>query len=460
MVSEMECKDAKQKLSEDLDGRLSTEESSQLEAHVKACESCQSEKLDLSRLNEVLTDLATPRAEAPDPEAAWEAIETKLGDIEPGNEDPYDEPILVETSGAVDIRGLIDDSGDEDDLSDEQLSASSDLFGLSSEEAVDEDIHLASVAPPPVLMPIAAKKSTWMVPAAVAMGVIIITVVTVAAFLFVKEGKRQKTKEKDDLAQNLDSRFEKRSNEPEVKAHDPAEQRPTIGDKTEEAKEKETGSEKEEGGSGGEVQDAEKDGEGGANDEGEALDPASAQASTALRKKLGSSGRGTKSLGASRRRPRTRRSSKSSSPSPKPRKSSSAKSEPEETKKASAPRRTLDDPLSALLSSGAKKGGGQDSSKEKTGSSLPQTLSRTQVKRIMSKADAKVKRCYQQHKKAGLLRVSVSVSGSTGKITSASIRGKFKGTPTASCALRAIRSLKFPKFSNPSQSFTYPFLLR
>jgi len=455
MVSEMECKDAKQKLSEDLDGRLSTDESSQLEAHLKECESCQSEKLELAHINEVLNDLATPRAEAPDPEAAWEAIENKLGDIEPGDEDPYAEPILVETSGSVDIRGLVDESGEEDDLSDEQLSASSDFFGLSSDESVDEDIHLASVAPPPVLMPIAAKKSTWMVPAAVAMGVIIITVVTVAAFLFVKEGKRQKTRKKDDLAQNLDSRFEKRSNEPGIKAHDPSKPRHATADKMEEAKEKDPGSEKEENGTGVEVEDD----EGNAKDEGEALDPASAQASTALRKQLGSSGRGTKSLGAIRRRPRTRRTSKSSSPSPKARKSSS-KSEPAETKKASAPRRTLNDPLSALLSSGANKGGGQDSSNEKAGASLPQTLTRTQVKRIMSKADAKVKRCYQKHKETGLLRVSVSVKGSTGKISSVSVRGKFKGTPTASCALRAVRSLKFPKFSNPSQSFTYPFLLR
>lgn len=456
MVSEMECKDAKQKLSEDLDGRLSTEESSQLEAHLEECESCQSEKLELSHINEVLNDLATPRAEAPDPEAAWEAIEKKLGDIEPGDEDPYAEPILVETSGSVDIRGLVDGSGDEDDLSDEQLSASSDLFGLSSDEGVDEDIHLASVAPPPVLMPIAAKKSTWMVPAAVAMGVIIITVVTVAAFLFVKEGKRQKTKEKDDLAQNLDSRFEKRSSEPGIKAHDPSKPRPAIADKSEESKEKPSGGEEEESGSVGEAQDAEQD----AKDESESLDPASAQASSALSKQLGNSGRSSKSSGGSaRRRSRPRKASKSLSPSPKARKSSS-KSEPAETRTASAPRSTLNDPLSALLSAGAKKNGAQNSSKEKAESSLPQTLSRTQVKRIMSKADAKVKRCYQKHKEAGLLRVSVSVKGSTGKISSVSVGGKFKGTPTASCALRAIRTLRFPKFSNPSQSFSYPFLLR
>jgi hypothetical protein len=71
-----------------------------------------------------------------------------------------------------------------------------------------------------------------------------------------------------------------------------------------------------------------------------------------------------------------------------------------------------------------------------------------------------MKRCYQKHKEAGMLRVRVSVKGSTGRIVSARVKGKFAGTPTARCALRAVRRLRFPKFQNSTQKFSYPYLLR
>ena len=87
-------------------------------------------------------------------------------------------------------------------------------------------------------------------------------------------------------------------------------------------------------------------------------------------------------------------------------------------------------------------------------------LSRSQVKRVMSRANGRMKRCYQKHKEAGMLRVRVSVKGSTGRIVSARVKGKFAGTPTARCALRAVRRLRFPKFQNPTQKFSYPYLLR
>ena len=91
---------------------------------------------------------------------------------------------------------------------------------------------------------------------------------------------------------------------------------------------------------------------------------------------------------------------------------------------------------------------------------LPHNLTRAQIRKVMSRASGSVKKCFETHKQPGLLRVSIAIKGSTGRIVSATVRGKFKGTATARCALRTIRRLKFPRFGMITQRFTYPFLLR
>lgn len=195
-------------------------------------------------------------------------------------------------------------------------------------------------------------------------------------------------------------------------------------------------------------------GEGAEGGEDPSSDPL-ASTSTVRARLQGASG------SSSRRRSRRSRARKSSSGRPSSRARASRPRGGDTGTRDTRPRtptRTLDDPLNALLSAGRARGGGA-STREAT-SSLPKRLSRSQVKRVMSRANGRMKRCYQKHKKAGLLRVSVKIKGSTGRISSAQVKGSFKGTPTARCALRAVRRLRFPKFQNPAQSFTYPYLLR
>lgn len=458
MVSEMECKDAKQKLSEDLDGHLTTEEHEQLEAHLKSCDSCRAEKADLSQVNEVLSDLAEPQVDIPDPEEAWKAIEAEIGDTEPGQDDPYEEPIEIDSSGMVDIRNLVDKSTDDDELLEEPEGANSDFFGMAAaaEESDGEDLHLASVAPPPVLMPV-SKKSSWMVPAAIIGGIFVIGVVTLATYLFVKEGHRQKTRKKDQLARNLDERFEKNkgSNRPNMKramgAGYKTELKPNVGDNPLASV-----------GDSSAMQQGNTAGEEGTGDQGttEGETP-SADTSHTRHSSTSSHGAGSSSRRVSSSRRRARRTSRHSA---RPRmrlagRKASSRGGDSTTTRARTPSRTLDDPLSSLLGAGRKSRGSSSSARE-SAASLPKNLSRSQVKRVMARANSKMKRCYHKYKNAGLLRVSVSIKGSSGRITSARVRGKFKGTDTARCALRAVRRLRFPKFQNPTQSFTYPYLLR
>ena len=91
-----------------------------------------------------------------------------------------------------------------------------------------------------------------------------------------------------------------------------------------------------------------------------------------------------------------------------------------------------------------------------TASSLPKQPGRDQVKSAMGLVAARVKACAKGE--SGRLLVQVKVLGSTGRITSAAvIDDKFKGTSVASCAARAVRQAKFPRFSKEQISIKYPF---
>ena len=91
-----------------------------------------------------------------------------------------------------------------------------------------------------------------------------------------------------------------------------------------------------------------------------------------------------------------------------------------------------------------------------TASSLPKQPGRDQVKSAMGLVAARVKACAKGD--SGRLLVQVKVLGSTGRITSAAvIDDKFKGTSVASCAARAVRQAKFPRFSKEQISIKYPF---
>jgi hypothetical protein len=58
---------------------------------------------------------------------------------------------------------------------------------------------------------------------------------------------------------------------------------------------------------------------------------------------------------------------------------------------------------------------------------------------------------------SGIATAKIAVSGSTGRVTSVDVSGQFAGTPVAACVSREVGKAKFPKFSQPSFSVTFPF---
>jgi predicted Zn finger-like uncharacterized protein len=84
-------------------------------------------------------------------------------------------------------------------------------------------------------------------------------------------------------------------------------------------------------------------------------------------------------------------------------------------------------------------------------------LSKGAVVAGMNSVKGKIGDCYQQFKVPGMAMVNV-VIGKSGRVSSATVSGKFAGTPTGSCVERAVKSASFP----PSDGFTtpYPFQLK
>ena len=75
----------------------------------------------------------------------------------------------------------------------------------------------------------------------------------------------------------------------------------------------------------------------------------------------------------------------------------------------------------------------------------------------MNSVRPKVNDCYNQFKVPGTAMVNV-VIGKNGKVTSATVTGKFAGTPTGACVEAAVKTASFP----PSDGFStpYPFQLK
>ena len=75
----------------------------------------------------------------------------------------------------------------------------------------------------------------------------------------------------------------------------------------------------------------------------------------------------------------------------------------------------------------------------------------------MNSVKPKVAACYNEFKVQGMAMVNV-VIGKSGKVTSATVTGKFAGTPTGACVEKAVKSASFP----PSDGLQtpYPFQLK
>jgi predicted Zn finger-like uncharacterized protein len=114
--------------------------------------------------------------------------------------------------------------------------------------------------------------------------------------------------------------------------------------------------------------------------------------------------------------------------------------------------KSLDDLLGEV---GNKKGGGDDTAAKAAPVKLI-TLSQSDIVGAMKAVQPKVQACANQFKAPGTAMASISVA-SGGRVNSATVTGKFAGTPTGSCVESAAKSAKFPPCQ--AMSFPWPFTL-
>ncbi|HVY36387.1 MAG TPA: GYF domain-containing protein, partial [Polyangia bacterium] len=132
-----------------------------------------------------------------------------------------------------------------------------------------------------------------------------------------------------------------------------------------------------------------------------------------------------------------------------------ASAEPAEKK---PPKGSLDDLLDGAV---RHPGGGSGRPKVSDDDGKPAAsagpLAKSAVVAGMNSVKPKVAACYNEYKQQGMAMVNV-VIGKNGKVSSATVTGKFAGTPTGACVEKAVKSATFP----PSDGFTtpYPFQLR
>jgi predicted Zn finger-like uncharacterized protein len=136
--------------------------------------------------------------------------------------------------------------------------------------------------------------------------------------------------------------------------------------------------------------------------------------------------------------------------------SASAAPQPEEKKKPA--KGSLDDLLEGALNNrpaaAPKPRVEEDAPKAASGGG---PLAKSAVVAGMNGVKPKITNCYNQFKVPGMAMVNV-VIGKSGKVTSATVTGKFAGTPTGSCVEQAVKTASFP----PSDGLTtpYPFQLK
>jgi predicted Zn finger-like uncharacterized protein len=117
--------------------------------------------------------------------------------------------------------------------------------------------------------------------------------------------------------------------------------------------------------------------------------------------------------------------------------------------------------LEDLLDDATPKRGGSGHGKASDDDSKPAPsagpLAKSAVVAGMNSVKPKVAACYSEYKVQGMAMVNV-VIGKSGKVTTATVTGKFAGTPTGACVEKAVKSASFP----PSEGLStpYPFQLK
>ncbi|MEM6996198.1 MAG: hypothetical protein AAF721_37170, partial [Myxococcota bacterium] len=96
-----------------------------------------------------------------------------------------------------------------------------------------------------------------------------------------------------------------------------------------------------------------------------------------------------------------------------------------------------------------------------TDPNLPEKLTSADIKKGVAPHKGAAKSCGGKHGGSAGEKVTVklSISGGTGKVTSAAATGKHAGTPLGNCVAQALKKAKFSKFKKASLGVQYPIRL-
>ncbi len=132
-----------------------------------------------------------------------------------------------------------------------------------------------------------------------------------------------------------------------------------------------------------------------------------------------------------------------------------AAAEPKKPAQSSADK-SLDDLLNTALGGGGSK---KPAAEKPAAASenLQPTPTRDDVLAAMKGVTPAVQACGGGE--GGVAMSKVSVTGSTGKVASVEVGGSFANSPVGTCVAKEVRKAKFPRFSQPTFSFSYPFKL-
>jgi hypothetical protein len=116
--------------------------------------------------------------------------------------------------------------------------------------------------------------------------------------------------------------------------------------------------------------------------------------------------------------------------------------------------RSLDGLIDAATGAEVAELEGMDESSS-TASSLPEMPSRDAVLRALRGASDEVAACAPGD--AGTATVRVVIEGATGRVRSATVSGDLAGTEAGSCVARAVRDVRFERFSRERFEVSFPY---
>jgi len=128
--------------------------------------------------------------------------------------------------------------------------------------------------------------------------------------------------------------------------------------------------------------------------------------------------------------------------------------EPEKPAKPSGDR-SLDDLLDSALGGKPAKPVAAAKPTPAPTADLPAMPAREDVLGAMKGVTPRVQSC--GNGQSGVAMAKITVTGATGRVTNVDVSGQFAGTPVASCVTKEVTKAKFPKFSQSTFSFSYPF---